>query len=168
MQKKAKTKTFSKRYITINTDASWYHEQKVGAWALWIRSDRYTIKGAAAFKTMPKDAITAEAQCLVNALDILRKREPDPQGFKLIINNDCLYLHRHIRGELKMRRPEVIVLVRQIRELLEGVDYEIRHVKAHTNVLDTPKKYINDWCDKQAKAASRALIKERELHDNPC
>lgn len=125
---------------------------------MWIRSDRYTIKGAAAFKSQPNSAMTAEAQALVNALTLLRTRETDLTNFKLIINNDCKWLHEHIRGERPMRRPAVIVLVRQIRELLEGIDYELRHVPAHTNQLTNAKLYINDWCDRAAKAASRQLI----------
>ena len=130
----------------------------MGAWAMWIRSDKYFIKGSAAFKSQPKSSMGAEAQALINALHLIRSRETDLTSFKLIINNDCKWLHQHIRGERPMRRPEIIERVRQIRELLEGMDYELRHVKAHTDVLDTKKSYVNDWCDRAAKAASRQLI----------
>ncbi len=55
-------------YLTINTDASFHPEQKVGGYAFYIICDLFKIEKAGKFKANPKSSIDAEMKCFGNAI----------------------------------------------------------------------------------------------------
>lgn len=147
------------KYITINTDASYNHWKNVGGWAIWIAAPTYRIKMSGVFeKSQPATSFLAEAYALANALYILQQKEKNNNRFTLVINTDCKGLITNIQSAKKPKE-----IVRHIRKQLEPYNYTMRHIKAHTRNLSTPRSYINNWCDQQAKLEVKTFIKERGL-----
>jgi ribonuclease HI len=148
---------------TINTDASHHPHFKVGSYAFWVVSDEFRIKKASVFKDpMLRCSDEAEIKCIINAL-WLTLRESDSIS-RVIINTDsqhAIYVFEHNRkmtgryrlGRYKKYRQKYNDICRKYRKK-SGVDIknsiEFRKVAAHDNT-DTPRNYVNQWCDDRAK-----------------
>lgn len=147
------------KYLIINTDASFCPHTKVGGYAYWIKTDNLLIKGSGFFKSKVQSPFDAELKCIINALTIVSKQK-DVKVDKVIVNTDALHVIRAYRTG----KSKLIKLLRSITFNLKksiGTNHVIfKHVKAH-NGTDTPRKWVNDWCDSNAKSQMR---KARELH----
>lgn len=74
--------------ITINTDASWHPEYKVGGYAFWIVCDKFKITKSGNFKTNPKSSTDAEIMAIGNAIATLLKVNENIECNLLVINTD--------------------------------------------------------------------------------
>lgn len=139
--------------ITINTDASFYHDTLSAGWATWIRyrGEKITYSGPLLTATTSLDA---EKMAIINALYLVKK-----QGWefeKIIVNTDCMSAIAHLTNRL----PHDILsaIASEKISFLDKVEY--RHVRAHTHTR-VSRNWVNDWCDKEAKKHSRKLHKKR-------
>lgn len=153
-------------HVTINTDASFHPEWKVGAFAYWIVCDGVRIKNSGVFKELVKSATEAEIKCIINALHHLNKSNFKSIK-KVIINTDCLNFIQSLNGHnqflwgLNKQYTQVGNKLVKKYNLSRGW-LEARHVKAHSGT-ETARKYVNDWCDQAAKTAMRAKVYSLKL-----
>jgi len=154
--------------VTVNTDASFHIQHKVGAYAFWIVCDQGRIMKSGALKEAvnPTDA---ELRCIANALHTLLKS--DFVGVKkIIINSDALYAFEKVGRKKPVGSPgrKVADILRKLKEKYQSERewtkpmHEFRHVKAHSGT-DVARKWVNDWCDKNAKKELKKLLKQKNL-----
>lgn len=141
---------------TINSDASFSEKHRRAAWAYWIKGEGFHVKASGMFKqNMPSSAL-AELLSFSQGLARVNDRVPAEQrpGTRLFVNTDCMYVIQVLKNEV--RQSKNMMIIRAIQHNCK--DYEIipRHVRAHTNNLTRPRSWVNDWCDKAAKAEMRA------------
>lgn len=143
--------------VTINTDASFNHENKFGGFAFWIKSSAFKIQKAGYFKDTCLNPTEAEMKCIINALHVLLSSHntvtriiinTDSLNSIHIINNDRININKYgLHFGDKLRRKFIKIQKSYHRTL----NIQLRHVKAHSNVNDA-RSYVNEWCDKHAKA----------------
>lgn len=148
-----------KGYVTINTDASYHSQFQLGAFAFWIKSDYGKITHCGVLKNKisnsnSKGATEAEIQCIINAFYILKLQKWEGI-FKVIVNTDSLNAIRIFQDDKVGIKKYNLKWGGLFRDKFNKIKptkclIEFRHVPAHKNT-DTPKAFINDWCDKQAK-----------------
>jgi ribonuclease HI len=148
--------------ITINTDASVHGDFPVGAYAYWIFSNVGKVRSAAAFKNETRNPTEAEIMAVVNAL--VRLNLLGWPVKKVVVNTDCKYLIAGMNGKLSETKAaraytkacnELVV-----KHSLSRGWLEIRHVKAHKNVLVNGRDHVNDWCDKACREAMRKKVQD--------
>lgn len=149
--------------ITVNTDASFSPQHKVGGYAFYIVCDLFKIQKGGMFKKQPKTAMEAEMMCMANALYTLLSQKELPTTKWIIINSDCLFSFERIK------RKSQDAIGKQVAEMLRNVrlktsyrdvimpKFEFRHVKAHNGTPDA-RSFVNDWCDKEAKKWMRKAV----------
>lgn len=149
--------------ITVNTDASFNPQHKIGGYAFYIVCDLFKIQKGGMFKVQPKTAMEAEMMCMANALYTLLSQKELPTTKWVIINSDCLFSFERIK------RKSQDAIGKQVSEMLRKVrlktsykgvimpKFEFRHVKAHNGTPDA-RSYVNDWCDKEAKKWMRQAV----------
>lgn len=160
--------------ITVNTDASFHPEKKVGGYAFYIICDSFKIQKSGMLKQSPSNSIEAEMMCIANALHVLSNQIDLPTAKWIIINTDCLFAIPKITKKSKDpigRRVYRILKTVKNKTAYKEVIYpkvQFRHVKAHSGV-DDARSHVNEWCDTEAKKWMRlAAIKydnQEEKHD---
>jgi ribonuclease HI len=160
---------------TITTDASFFHQYKIGAFAVWVTTAKGRIIQSGALKGEVNSSIEAEFKAVVNGLHLLCKANigklteiyinTDSKGVILLI--EALTLNDESSPEYK----EVIEGVKHgwakdfldtylnTRKLLNG-NIILRHIRAHEHT-NTARHWVNDWCDKEAKKQAKHEIKKR-------
>lgn len=146
--------------VTVNTDASYQIQHKIGGYAYWIVYEGQRIKKGGVLKEC-SSALEAELKAIANALHkVLTLKIIDT--YLIIVNTDCIYAIESIAGTRKIKRPEVEKTVQAIKDytqMLKGQSkiiksdrdfIEFRYVKAHSTNKDK-RSYVNNWCDKTAK-----------------
>lgn len=151
--------------LTIFTDASHCPQTGASAGAFWSRTkDKYLRRGIALGYLPTNGAHTAELTTAVNALaECLDSEEyqscfhPSAEKVLIILVTDCLYVKQALEGNLRVEGPlgERISLM-QKRMHLGGIRLKVNHVKAHSGT-GTPRKWVNNWCDTEAKKLMRHL-----------
>lgn len=145
--------------LTINTDASFNSQQKVGGYAFYVVCDSFKLKKSGVFKTSPKNSLEAEMMCIANAVYLTSIQKELPPLKKLIINSDALLAFERV-GHGKMKPPigrKIAALLSVIKRRTGFEKYEFRHVKAHSGIQDA-RSLANDWCDKEAKRWMRLAV----------
>ena len=140
--------------VTINTDASYHPQHKVGAYAFWIISNQGRFLKAGAFKELIENSTQAEAQCIINAIYYFKKQDWK-EVTKIIINTDALNaiaIFKKTKSKIKKYNLRYgNSLSEKFDEITKGFpSIEFRHVKAHKK-NGTARNWVNDWCDKSAK-----------------
>ncbi|MGE9312844.1 hypothetical protein ACLOAU_14445 [Niabella sp. CJ426] len=150
--------------ITINTDAGFYHRDKVGSYAYWVVSDGLLLKGSGVFSDKCKNPLDAELKAMCNAAHILSVC----QGFDfskvrlIVFNRDNINARSGKNGTQPQKKLSSIL--RKIKDQCHPlVKVDFRHVKAHNGTPDK-RSYVNDWCDKQCKAQLRKWNNERIIN----
>lgn len=156
--------------VTINTDASFYYNEKAGGFAFWISTDvgRYKVSGAL-FNV--KNSHDAELKAIGNALAFLKKANL-PDVHKIIVNTDCKFainsIKSHGGNKVATSIHNFIKDIRRYYKKHHGKwdDFiDFRYVAAHTGENDK-RSFVNEWCDKEAKEWARrvknGLIKVNE------
>lgn len=154
--------TRSVNCITINTDASYHPDYKIGGYAFYIVCDLFKIQKGGKFKTQPKSSQQAEMMCMANALATLLIQKELPNAKWIIINSDCLCAFEKIK--LKSQDhigKKVAQILRQIRKATDMPQFKFRHVKAHSGV-DNARSWVNEWCDNEAKKWMRKQLPQLE------
>ena len=145
--------------VTINTDAAYHSQHKVGAFAFWIVSDQGRICHCGPLRKKVSRPEQAEFKCILNAIYVLGRQEYK-NITKIIINTDCLNVIHLIRKDKKKIQRyglaswgNALVIEYELMLLkfkLFKIPIEFRHIPSHTGD-NTPKAWVNDWCDRQAK-----------------
>lgn len=121
--------------VTINTDASWCPNTKLGAYSIWITSDLGRIRTCGTFKTLCESSNDAEIKAIENAIFVLSKKIPKNIQCIVVINTDSMTAI----DTLSIRYPM----------------FQYKHVKAHTKVKDS-RSFVNRWCDSMALETLRS------------
>lgn len=148
--------------VTINTDASFSKTHQIGSFAFWIVSNEFRIKQAGLLRKKVKRPEIAEFRCIINALHVLYNSDCS-KVTRIIVNTDCLNVIHLVKNDkqaierYRLKRDGFPELVKTLKTLknqskIPLVPIELRHVKAHTGSSDA-RSYVNDWCDRKAKAA---------------
>lgn len=140
--------------VTITTDASFFHDHKMGGYACWIKSDVGLIKLSAAFKVMVETSTDAEFKAIINALHLIKLHGWKPT--EIYINTDSKNVINTIEGTGK-KLPDYAIrnlhVYKSIVKELNDPKMLPRHVKAHLHTR-TPRHYCNSWCDAEARKAA--------------
>jgi ribonuclease HI len=148
--------------VTINTDASYSPKHKVGAFAFWIVCDQGKIQKAGELREThaPHDA---EAKSIANAFHTLLHSKFTGIS-KIVVNTDSMICINRMGSRGKAYSPERSVwnTVRRMKKKNadQYLKIEYRHVKAHSGT-DTARKFVNDWCDKEAKKFMRKMVRKK-------
>jgi len=152
--------------VTINTDASYSHAKNRGTFAFWIVSNSGKIKMSGVLKESVISPTMAEMQCIINALYVTLNNSGWVNIGKIIINTDSLNsIHVLTKNESAIKKYN-LKKYRQCKAYSEFYklikDYkgqiELRHVRSH-NGTDTANKWVNEWCDQEAKKEMNKLLK---------
>lgn len=152
------------RCITINTDASFNQQHKVGGYAFYIVCDHFKIQKSGRFKKHPSSSNEAEMMCIANALYTLSVQPDLPETSLIIINSDALFVFNQVKKKSKSpvgRSTAKLLRTVKSKTAFRGVvdpKFEFRHVKAHNGVSDS-RSWVNDWCDKEARKWMRYAVK---------
>jgi ribonuclease HI len=147
--------------VTINTDASFSHEYKIGTFAFWIVSNEGRVLHCGKLKGDPINSQECETKCILNAIACLKGLEWKGVS-RVIINTDCYSAISLLRNKKKaLNKPKTAWaegLLDKFNLLKKGLGkIEFRHVKAHTSNSDA-RSYVNRWCDEKAKEIMRENI----------
>lgn len=148
--------------VTINTDASFHPDFKVGAYAFWVVCNEFKLQKAGYLKKLCKNPDEAEMNCIINALH--QTLSSKVKISKIIINTDSLNSIRVFENDKEGVKKYQLHIWKSKRKLFNkikhdykgrerisnSIDIEFRHVKAHSGVKDK-RSYVNEWCDKNAK-----------------
>lgn len=150
--------------ITINTDASFRPDYRVGGFAFYIVCDYFKIRKGGIFKSQqPQNAQEAEMMCMANAIHTLLAQKDLPQTQLIVVNSDAITTFQHIKN--KSTNPigkAVAAQLRRIRKyMIKSVKIEFRHVKAHTKDTAARSK-ANAWCDQEAKRWMRIAVEQKK------
>lgn len=131
---------------TINTDASFCPQNKIGTYAYWIRCGNGKWIRSGKLGGTVRTPQEAEIKCIIKALTFFRKIAAfDCLSF--IINTDCAAA----LGIINKRQvsPKYLNLYSDLMRVMPP-KIQARHVKAHKRIVDT-RTFVNHWCDRQAK-----------------
>lgn len=141
--------------VTVTTDASFYHQHKVGGFAFQIRYSDTLIKKWGPLIGKVSNPTEAELKSVLNALYIVKSK--CDQVEVLTINTDCLFIVTSVFNEKKSWSTITKKLAKELRDYLSDINYKelkIKHVRAHTGDLSTNVSYVNDWCDRKSRKGS--------------
>ena len=156
--------------VTINTDAAWHSDTKIGGYAFWITCDEGRMMQSGVLKRRAGRPEIAEFKCILNALWVVGVKKLKNVS-KIIVNTDCLNVIHLVTGDKKAIKLYKLYwgkyLVKEYTLLLTKFKIKksivkFRHVKSH-NGTETKREYVNDWCDRSAKeemwkAVNRKLV----------
>jgi len=164
---------------TINTDASFHPEYKVGAYAFWSVSSSFKIQKAGFLRTLCKSPDEAELKCLLNAIQHTLKHDnsikkiyinTDSKNSIAILTNDRDHINKYGLHWGKEYRKLFSKYISQYENKVpvkyrKKIELDFRHVKAHTGINDK-RSYVNEWCDKNAKFFLWRRIHQLKLVSN--
>lgn len=146
--------------VTINTDASYRHDLKVGAFAFWMVCNAGRHYASGALKGTIQNCHEAELKAIVNALVFLKEKSGWQGISKIIVNTDSLACINMIAGGKTHDGAHAAKKTYNRLQQELGVPIELRKVAAHSG-KDEKRKWVNDWCDKSAKKALKSFIKKQ-------
>jgi len=143
--------------VTITTDASFYKGYQIGAYAFWIASDAGRVTHSDSFKGEISTSHEAEMKSILNALHMLGKQKWPITD--IIINTDCMSCINLITSNKPSDWGDSLKLVFNdtIKQLKIKGTVTLKHVKGHKH-KKTPRHWVNDWCDQQAKKKAKEKI----------
>jgi ribonuclease HI len=130
----------------------------MGGYAFWITSDLGRVKTAAAFKGLLETSHDAEFKCIINSLHVLKRL-----GWtvtELYINTDSKNVIDAVTKDIPNLPDYAVKNLKAYNDIIQafkGTKINLKHVKAHKHTR-TPRHWVNDWCDKEAKKAAREKI----------
>jgi len=145
--------------VTITTDASYYHQHKIGGFAFWITSTLGRASLAGAFKANIESSHDAEFKSIINSLHYLKKLNWPITD--LYINTDSMSVITAIEtgGGKPQHAKDNLNSYQLILKELNNPRVSLRHVKGHLHTK-TARHWVNSWCDKEAGKAARKKIKD--------
>lgn len=149
--------------MTINTDASFDPNTKRAAWAYWIKSHDQLFKASGVIPTASNSS-TAELIGISQAIAKVKSFVESEWGedfpkerITLYINTDSTWAISALERKYKNSKHQKFV--NKILRRIPNFDIQPRHVKAHNGTADA-RSWVNDWCDKEAKARLRKSLKK--------
>ena len=151
--------------VTINTDASYSKQHKIGAFAFWIVCNDFKITRSGALRKQCHRPEVAEFRCIINAFHVLYTQDLS-NVTKIIVNTDCLnVIHFCTKNKEAIRKYNLGIWGTQLVAKLEvitgsikrKIPIEWRHVKSHVTT-EGARNWVNDWCDKSAKQELRKAL----------
>lgn len=141
--------------ITINTDASFDNTARCAGWAVWISHNGKPIKRSGTFKNHPPTSGDAEKWAILNGIALMQKYLGGPRnGGHIYINTD----YEQAVREMKSAKGghEITQFERRLKNMLKKQLSLLKpqKVAAHSGT-STSRQFVNDWCDKEAKAQMR-------------
>jgi ribonuclease HI len=155
--------------VTVNTDASFNAEYKVGGFAFWVVYQNVRSIQHGPLKD-PKDSNDCELKAIANALYTVIKN--DYKGVKyIIINTDCMAVIQAMEKGNKLVNGHSAHVIRQIKNYVKELrsKYEIkkqpkfvdwRHVKGHTKG-ETARAWVNNYLDKASRKCMRKQLPKK-------
>lgn len=168
--------TLTTMNVTINTDASHNSEFNIGAFAFWIASDMGRIMHSGAFKEGINGSHEAETKCIINAFHVLSQSniakfaEYNTDGMTIFVNTDS-YAAITALGNKKGNRKfpswahEYRTVFYEIKKKMKVRRVVFRHVRGHSDG-GTPRKWVNNWCDEEAKKHMRLEVQNIQNNKN--
>jgi ribonuclease HI len=139
---------------TINTDASYSHKYKRGAWAYWIKGQDFHVKKSGMFEQKLHSSFIAELLTFEKALQEINKViiPEHRSAVMLYVNSDSKFVLDTVAGTIKSKSRKNQPIIKAIQHVVGQYNVVARHVKAHTGNLEEPRSWVNDWCDRAARA----------------
>ncbi|MCO7567803.1 hypothetical protein NJI34_00155 [Pseudomonas sp. S 311-6] len=160
--------------VTVFTDASFCPETKCAGGAFWARGDAermnssFPITGAAQ---------AHEAEIVAACMAIIQMSEDPAFGqllrlgrqTRLVLVIDCLAIRDAFEARIRPSTPIIDQHIARVEALRKehGFLLKINHVKAHKGKA-TPRQWVNNWCDKEAKRQMREQRGLRSLGVEAC
>ena len=154
--------------ITLFTDASYCSRTRIGAYAVWAKTDGRTLRHAGLLKQPAASSALAETMALVNGIHLAITGMRPPPASRIIAQTDCLTAIEALAG--RFRKPRTIAkyaaIVDAYRRRVDatGIVVEFRHVGGHRGTI-TPRNAVNTWCDEECRRLMRAA---RLAAQSPC
>jgi hypothetical protein len=156
-----------KGFVTINTDAGFLPDFKIGSFAYWIKGDDLFLKGSGIFKNNCTSSVDAEVKAMMNALHII-SCSGKIDIVKIVFNRDAVMARAKKDGH-----PNQVLFYKMLEELKikcgkqwDPNFYESRHVKGHDNNSKTKRSWVNKYLDQECTKQLRNYRKK--LEDDRC
>lgn len=146
--------------VTINTDASHNSDHKIGTFSFWMVSNAGRLFGAGELKGRVDHSTDAEFRSALNALHFLFDKSGWKGITKIIINTDSQSVVEMINGSKTHAWAKDLKKHFNQLKAKHKVIIEARKVKAHSGI-EEKRKWVNNWCDKQAKKILRQSLKSK-------
>ena len=164
--------------VTLMTDASVCHETEMGAYGIWVVSNRSKNYGSGVFVEKTNDSNMGEIRAVIYSLATAINQGHIQFGDTILIQADNtttlqtlgkwakpITQHKIKNGTLVFEktekvpfcdRPEVVAAVTTFDKLKEvySLSIEFRHVKGHSSSKNM-RNVSNNLCDMRAKKALR-------------
>ena len=92
--------------ITLFTDASYCSQTRIGAYAVWAKTDGRTLRRAGLLKQPAASSALAETMALVNGIHLAITGMRPPPASRIIAQTDCLTAIEALAG--RFRKPRTI------------------------------------------------------------
>lgn len=145
------------RGITINTDASFCPNKKVGGYAFYIKCDDFKITKSGIIREVHGSS-DAELKAIGNAIHTLLHCKDLPSFAWIIVNTDSMVAMKwlKVKKDSGHKSTELVKnLIKRLERRIGGTKIEFRHVKAHSGKADA-RSWVNEWCDREAKIYMRS------------
>lgn len=140
---------------TLYCDASWYHEEKVGGWAIWLRSEKGRIVRAGAVPDYCLHAYEAEFAAVFAGIHLALVSWPETKA--ILVRSDCDSALKLMTGRHQPRHEGARRLAEKVAEFRSSVRLLPRWVKGHQSG-DSTEAWINRRVDRMAREAARAEV----------
>lgn len=154
---------------TVNTDASFSQRHQLGTFAYWIKSETVRIQHTGVLRGKITDSLEAEIKCIANGLAHLLGNKGVAGISQIVVNTDCvgaIHAIKHASNANATTPAKTAAL--WVKRLTDRSKIPIRykHVKGHVykagnHKYNTPRHYVNHWCDTQAGEQLTKAISER-------
>lgn len=143
---------------TVLTDASYCPFTRCGGWAAWVNGDHMQAaakhSGRIHAVGMPSST-DAEVYAALNGVWLARHYG----ATHILLRTDCKAVLYLADGTAKSERLISVWSQAISREDMSGIYLRVTHIRAHGEIK-CRASYVNDWCDRRAKAAMRQFRKE--------
>lgn len=159
--------------FTINTDASYIRTHGgIAAYAFWIKSSHYKLTGSALITEPVANSSIAELFAVeaamwtldhfIDEMPFLRQQRKQ-RGIKIFLNTDSMFTIRAIDGTHSPMSKHLEAIER-VAAIPSCYTIECRHIFSHqkpgSEEYATARRWVNDWCDAEAKKITAARLKE--------
>lgn len=166
--------------VTLFSDASMCHAQRVGGWAAWIKTNGRSMRFGDPFSVRIHDITLAEAMAVVNAVHCGLRHGMISPGDEVLIqtDNDSVMgvlqgttqrratlatknrrglSWRALKDDVRERNSEIKTIAAKFTSLCtaHGLTVRWRHVKGHRGTQD-PRSAVNSICDQMARKHMRS------------
>ena len=141
--------------VTLMTDASHCPKTDCAGFGFWLASNRGRLCGGKPINSFCGGSYLAEFKGVANSLHLCIKAGMIASGDKVIVQLDNTSVVNPINKK-QAKRGEAARVLDFILKLVKKnhIKIECRHVKAHTNRVES-RYYANNYCDVTAKRNMR-------------